>query len=164
MDDSEWMVMPMPASEKDGLIYNTVNAPYSYSITSSSENKDAAWLLIQYMTDSEKQAEYCELTGEIPIKRDAEDLEYYGEDGYYGVFLTQLNSSDLAVPASIGPFDYTDLHQGLLHEEIQSYLLGDVDAETALNTICDALQERMDEYLEENPDAEIETALTIETE
>lgn len=161
MDDSEWMVMPMPTSDKDGIIYNTMNAPYAYSISGNSENPDASWLLIQYMTSAENQAEYCQLTGEIPIKNDASDLDYYSADGYYGVFLQQMNDETLAVPTTFGSFDYTDLHQGLFHEEIQSYLLGDEDAATALNNICDALQERMDEYMAENPDAEIEVALTM---
>ena len=161
MDDSEWMVMPMPTSDKDGIIYNTINAPYAYTISGDSENPDAAWLLIQYMTDSSNQAEYCQTTGEIPIKKDASDLDYYSEDGYYGVFLQEMNDDTLAVPTTFGPFDYTDLHQGLFHEEIQSYLLGDETAEEALGNICDALQERMDEYMADNPDAEVEVALTM---
>lgn len=161
MDDSEWMVMPMPTSEKDGIIYNTVNAPYAYSISGNSKNPDASWKLIEFLTSAENQAEYCQLTGEIPIKKEASGLDYYSEDGYYGVFLQQMNDPTLAVPTSFGTFDFTDLHQGLFHEEIQSYLLGDESAADALNNICTALQERMDAYMEENPDAGIETALTM---
>lgn len=161
MEDDQWMVMPMPSSTKDGVIYNTMNAPYSYTISGNAENPDAAWLLIQYMTSAENQAEYCQLTGEIPIKKDASDLEMYSEDGYYGVFLQQMNDENVAVPATFGPFDYTDLHQGLFHEEIQSYLLGDEEAADALANICEPLQERMTEYLEENQDAKVETALTM---
>ena len=161
MDDDQWMVMPFPVSAKDGICYNTMNAPYAYSMSNFCENKDAAWELISYMTTAEKQADYCVLTGQIPIKKEASDLDYYSLDGYYGTFLNQMNQTNVAIPATYGPFDYTDLHQGLLHEEVQSYLLGDVTAEEALNTICDALQERMDEYLAENPDAEIETALFV---
>ena len=97
----------------------------------------------------------------IPIKKAASDLELYSEDGYYGVFLQQLNDPNVAVPTSFGTFDFTDLHQGLFHEEMQSYLLGDQSAEDALTNICDALQERMDEYMEEYPDAGIEVALTM---
>ena len=161
MDDSEWTVMPMPTSEKDGKIYNTINAPYSYSMSANSKNKGAAWELMQYLTSAENQADYCETTGEIPIKKDASNLDYYSEDGYYGVFIQEMNDPTLAVPATYGAFDYTDLHQNLFHVEIQSYLLGDEDAATALKNICDALQEREDEYKTENPDSEIETALTM---
>ena len=161
MEDGTWMVMPMPKSTKDGVIYNTMNAPYAYAVSNQKGNKDAAWALIEYMTASENQAEYCQMTGEIPIKKDAAELDLYSEDGVYGAFLQQMNDPNVAVPATFGPFDYTELHQGLFHEEIQSYLLGDQDAKTALDNICNALQERMDEYMAENPDAEVETALTI---
>ena len=161
MEEGTWMVMPMPKSTKDGKIYNTINAPYAYAVSDQQGHKDAAWALIEYMVASENQAEYCQLTGQIPIKKDASELELYSEDGVYGTFLKQMNDPNVAVPATFGPFDYTELHQGLFHEEIQSYLLGDQDAKTALDNICNALQERMDEYMAENPDAEVETALTM---
>jgi len=54
------------------------------------------------------------------------------------------------------------MHQGMMHEEIQKYLLGDEDAETALDTIADELETRMKNYLKENPDAKVETALTMD--
>ena len=73
-----------------------------------------------------------------------------------------MNDPNLAVPTTFGPFDYTDLHQGMFHEEIQSYLLGDIDAETALTTITDELQTRMKAYMEEHPDTIVETALTLQ--
>lgn len=75
--------------------------------------------------------------------------------------MEQMNDPDLAVPTTFGPFDYTDLHQGMFHEEIQKYLLGDEDAETALTTITDELQSRMKQFIEENPDTKVETALTL---
>ena len=161
MKDSEWTVMPMPTSEKDNKIYNTMNAPYSYAMSSNSKHKDAAWELLEYMTSSKKQADYCKLTGEIPIKKDAANLDYYSSKGYYGVFLQQMNDANLAVPASYGAFDYTDLHQGMFHEEIQSYLLGDEDASTALKKITAELQKREDQYRKDNPKSTVETALTM---
>lgn len=76
--------------------------------------------------------------------------------------LCSLIDPDLVVPATMGAFDYTDMHQGMMHEEIQKYLLGDEDAETALDTIADELETRMKNYLKENPDAKVETALTMD--
>ena len=73
-----------------------------------------------------------------------------------------MNDPDLAVPTTFGPYDYTDLHQGMFHEEIQKYLLGDEDAKTALTTITDEMQTRMTAFLEENPDTIVETALTLQ--
>ena len=161
MEEGTWGVMPMPKSTKDGKIYNTINAPYAYSISGNSENPDEAWKLIEFMTNAENNFEYCKLTGEIPIKKDVENDDTYGTDGPYAAFVEQMNDPDLAVPTTFGPFDYTDLHQGMFHEEIQKYLLGDEDAETALTTITDELQSRMKQFIEENPDTKVETALTL---
>lgn len=154
MSDDQWMVMPVPKSEKDGKLYNLINGSYSLSISSNSENPDAAWKLIEFLNRTDNSSEYCRLSGLIPIKKDAAEDEMYGEGGPYYTFTMQLNDPDLVVPATMGAFDYTDMHQGMMHEEIQKYLLGDEDAETALDTIADELETRMKNYLKENPDAE----------
>lgn len=161
MDESTWTVMPMPKSSKDGKIYNTINAPYSYAISGNSTDPDASWQLIEFMSRSENSIEYCKLTGQIPIKKDVEGDATYGLEGPYAAFVAQMNNPDLAVPTTFGPFDYTDLHQGLFHEEIQKYLLGDKDAKAALYAITDELQLRMTTYLNENPDTVIETSLML---
>ena len=162
MEDDQWMVMPVPTSEKDGKLYNLINGSYSLSISANSENPDAAWKLIEFLSRTDNSSQFCQLSGLIPIKKDAMENELYGENGPYYTFTMQLNADNLAVPATIGAFNYTDLHQGMMHEEIQSYLLGDTDAQTALYTIADELESRMKTYLEENPDASVETALTME--
>ena len=162
MSDDQWMVMPVPKSEKDGKLYNLINGSYSLSISSNSENPDAAWKLIEFLNRTDNSSEYCRLSGLIPIKKDAAEDEMYGEGGPYYTFTMQLNDPDLVVPATMGAFDYTDMHQGMMHEEIQKYLLGDEDAETALDTIADELETRMKNYLKENPDAKVETALTMD--
>lgn len=162
MSDDQWMVMPMPKSTADGKIYNTINAPYSYAISGNSKNPDASWQLIEFMSRPENNIEYCKLTGQIPIKKDVENDETYGVNGPYATFVQQLNDPDLAVPTTFGPFDYTDLHQGMFHEEIQKYLLGNQDAKKTLDTITGELQTRMDAYLTENPDSVIEAALKLQ--
>ena len=162
MKDDEWMVMPVPKSDKDGKLYNLTNTSYAYSISAHSKNPDASWKLIEFLTRTDNSTEYCKLSGLIPIKKDAAEDEMYGKGGPYYTFTQQLNDPDLVVPATMGAFDFTDLHQGMLHEEVQKYLLGDVDAKTALYTIADELESRMKEYLKENPDAKVETALSME--
>lgn len=155
MEDGTWMVMPMPKSN-DGKIYNTVNAPYSYSISTHSKNPDAAWQLIEFLTRPDNNIEYCKMGGLIPIKKDVAGDATYGEDGPYATFVKQLNDPALVVPCAFGPFDYTDMHQGMMHEEMQKYLLGQQDASTSLTNITSELEKRMKEYLAANPDAAVE--------
>lgn len=53
------------------------------------------------------------------------------------------------------------MHQGMLHEEVQKYLLGKEPAETALSKITNELQKRMKQYLKDNPKATVETPKAI---
>lgn len=69
MSDDQWMVMPVPKSEKDGKLYNLINGSYSLSISSNSENPDAAWKLIEFLNRTDNSSEYCRLSGLIPIKK-----------------------------------------------------------------------------------------------
>jgi len=156
MQDEQWMVMPMPASDVDGKIYNTINSPYAYSISANSQNPDAAWELIQFLTRPDNNIEYCKLTGLIPIKKDVGDDPFYGPDGYYATFMQQLNDPRLVVPCAFGPFSYTDMHQGMMHEEMQKYLLGQQDAQTALGYVAGELESRMKQFLADNPGSAVE--------
>lgn len=150
MEDGTWMVMPIPTAV-DGKIYNMTNAPYAYTISSQSDNQDAAWQLLDFLSESENNIAYCEMGGMIPIKKDAAEDPKFGEDGPMGVFIQQLNDPNLVVPATFGQFDSTDISNGLMYEESQKYLLGQQSAEEALNNICTELEKRMKEYLVENP-------------
>jgi multiple sugar transport system substrate-binding protein len=73
----------------------------------------------------------------------------------------QLNDPNLVVPCSYGAFDYTDMHQGMLHEEVQKYLLGKESAEDSLGKITGELQKRMQKYLKDNPKATVETPKSL---
>lgn len=156
MEDDQWMVMPMPKSDKDGKIYNTVNSPYAYSISSTSKNKEASWKLIEFLTRPDNNIEYCKLTGLIPIKTAVGNDPFYGPNGPYATFVQQLNDPDMVVPVAFGPFNYTDMHQGAFHEEMQKYLLGKQSAETSLFNVSNELERRMKAYLAENPGSSVE--------
>lgn len=162
MEDGTWTVMPMPRSDKDGKIYNQVSCGYSYAITSSSKAPDKANDLIQFMNRPENHLEYCKTAGQLPVVKACESDPYFGEDGPYAAFIYQLNSPDLVVPATFGPFETTDLQQGPMIEEIQKYLMGEQSAQEALDSFCNVMDERMKEYLKENEGAQIEEPRTMQ--
>lgn len=161
MQPEQWTVMPMPKSTVDGKIYNAVNSPYAYSISDDSKNPEASWKLIEFLTRSDNNIEYCKMNGLIPIKKDVSNDPTYGEDGPYSAFVKQLNDPALVVPTSYGAFDVTDMHQGMLHEEVQKYLLGQQSAEDALGNISTELEKRMKQYLADNPGSVVETPKTL---
>lgn len=161
MKPEQWMVMPMPKSTVDGKIYNTINSPYAYSVSSDGKNPDTSWKLIDFLTRSDNNIEYCKMNGLIPIKKDVASDPTYGVDGPYSAFVKQLNDPNLVVPTTYGAFDFTDMHQGMLHEEVQKYLLGQQTSEDALNNISKELQTRMQKYLADNAGSVVETPKTL---
>lgn len=161
MKPEQWGVMPMPVSTVDGKRLNTVNSPYAYTVSGHSKNPAAAFQLIEYLTRPDNNSEFCKLSGLIPIKRAVGDDPLYAKDGPYAAFVKQVDDPTLVIPPTFGPFNFTDLHQGMFHEEVQLYLLGRQSAEDALNHIAGELTKRMKEYLAENPGSVVETPKSL---
>ena len=162
MDPETWGVLPMPVSTVDGSIMNTAGSPYSYTVAKTSEHPDEAIQLIDFLARPDNNIEYCKMGGLLPIKSDVGDDDTYGADGLYAPFLEQLNDPNFVVPPMYGPFNYTDLHQDVLHTELQRVLLGDQTAEEFLNTIGTELETRMKTYLEENEGSAVEAPQTMQ--
>ncbi len=156
MEDGEWAVLPIPASNKDGNIYaGGVGVAYPYGISTDSENPDAAWQLIETLSSVENSLEYAKVQGALPTRVEVANDPYFSEDSVYGGFIKQLNDPNMKRVQEYGPFDISDLHSTTLHEEVQKYLLETQDAQTALNNICTPLEERMKDYMAENPDYKV---------
>lgn len=162
LDDSQWGVLPMPVSTVDGKMMNTAGSPYAYTIAKTSEHPEEALQLIDFLVRADNNIEYCKMGGLIPIKKDMGDDTTYGEGGQYSVFLDELNDPNFTVPPMYGPFNYTDLHQDMLHTEFQKYLLGKQTAEEFLNTIGGELESRMKQYLADNEGATIESPKSMQ--
>jgi len=162
MEDDQWGVMPLPVSSVDGKRLNNVNSPYSYSISSHSGNPDVAFKLVEYLSRPDNSIEYCKLTGQIPVMKDTGGDPLYGPDGPFAAFMRQLNDPALTIPVLYPPFEFMDMHQGMLHEEVQKYLLGRQSAEDVIRNISMEMSTRMKAYLADNPGAVVETPKTLQ--
>ncbi len=162
MEPEQWGVLPMPVSTEDGMLLNTAGSPYSYTVSKTSENSEAAIELIDFLSRPENNIEYCKMGGLIPVKSDVGDDDTYGPDGQYAPFLAQLNDPNFVVPPTYGQFNYTDLHQDTFHAEFQKVLLEQQTSEEFLNVIGDELTTRMKAYLEENEGAVVESPKTMQ--
>jgi len=158
MDESQWGVLPYPTAD-DGYVYNSAGYSYAYAVSGHSEHPEESKQLITYLCNAENNMEYCKIAGMVPIRNDVEDDPMFGVDGPYGGFLVQLDYENLAFGTGYGAFDYTDMHQDMMHTEIQKYLLGQQSAKDALFNVCEELQARMKQYLADNPDVTVEVPL-----
>lgn len=161
MEPSQWGVLPMPVSTIDGKLLNTAGSPYSYTIAKTSKHQEDAMKLVDYLVRPDNNIEYCKMGGLIPVKKAVENDPLYGTDGPFAAFVAQLNDPHFAVPPYYGPFDYTDLHQGMLHNELQKVLLDQQTAKDMLDHFDKELTARMKKYLADNEGATIDTPKTM---
>ena len=161
MSDDEWGVLPVPVCKDGTRIIRTSN-PYSYVVSSQTKNKEAAIELIDFLSRTDNNMQYCLQTGAIPVKADVGDDENYGEDGIYAPFVAQLNQQDAIFPTNYGPFDVTDLHQETLHVEMQKCLLGEQTEQETLDILSNELSSRMKKHLEENPGSKVPEPIVIQ--
>ena len=108
------------------------------------------------MSNAENNLNYCKIAGMVPIRNDVEDDPMFGQEGPYSGFIRQLDLDNLAFGTSYGAFDYADMHQGMMHLEIQKYLVGEQSAKDVLFNIGTELERRMKQYLKVHPGTKVE--------
>jgi len=82
-----WMTMPLPGPDGPGA---SVAGGTSFVIFSGSKHKDAAWKWIGYLSQSDVQARFHAMTGDLPPRRSAWNSEALKNDLYARAFRDQL--------------------------------------------------------------------------
>ena len=82
-----WMTMPLPGPDGPGA---SIAGGTSFVIFSGSKRKDAAWKWIAYLSQSELQARFHAMTGDLPPRRSAWNGDALKDDPYAAAFRDQL--------------------------------------------------------------------------
>ena len=82
-----WMTMPLPGPDGPGA---SIAGGSSLVIFRQSEHKQAAWLLLEYLSSAETQARFQALTGDLPPRRAVWQLPRLAADPYARAFRDQL--------------------------------------------------------------------------
>jgi multiple sugar transport system substrate-binding protein len=83
----DWMTMPLPGPAGPGA---SVAGGTALVVFSASRHKDAAWKLIQYLSDPQVQARFHGLTGDLPPRRSPWKTPALANDPYARAFRDQL--------------------------------------------------------------------------
>lgn len=113
----------------EGIGITIVNG-FNLYIPENSNNKDAAWKLVEFVGRPENSGR---LTTTLPARKSAFELERYS-DPLLGPFIEQMDSG------KAGP-TYTNWSQmqAEIYSQIQQVLLNNKDISTALNDMCTAV-------------------------
>lgn len=87
----DWSTAPLPGPEGPGV---SIAGGASLAIFRRSENKDAAWKLIQYLSRPETQLRFFKLTGDLPPRRSVWRAPLLAEDPHAAAFKDQLERTE----------------------------------------------------------------------
>ena len=87
----KWMTAPLPGPDpgKPGV---SLAGGSSLAIAASSTNKNAAWRLVEFLSEPAQQLTFYKLTGDLPAQRSAWDDTALAHNQYARAFFDQLNA------------------------------------------------------------------------
>ncbi|MGH3090050.1 MAG: ABC transporter substrate-binding protein [Rubrobacteraceae bacterium] len=133
-------VAPIPAGGPDNDTFSTLGG-WNFSINAATDNPDAAWTFIQWMTAPEQLKEFALKTARIPPRQELlEDQEILDT---LPVVRLGKEAIDRTRPRPVSPF-YSDLSLEM-SEVFTTNLRGDVEPEQAVAN----LQSEMEEIIEQ---------------
>jgi multiple sugar transport system substrate-binding protein len=90
--EGKWSTAPMPAPDGQPYPGTSLAGGGSLAIFERSQQKEAAWKLIEFLTRPRQQVRFFELTGNLPARRSAWDAPVVSRDRELAAFRTQLEN------------------------------------------------------------------------
>jgi len=133
----DWMTAPLPGPDGPGA---STAGGSSLVIFRSSKHTQAAWRLIEYLSEPAVQIRFHQLTGDLPPRRTAWRDGHLADDVYAKAFLDQL---ERAKPAPKVPeWERIANAMQLMAEQVVSGHIGIDDATRELDREVDAILEK----------------------
>lgn len=108
--------------------YATVIGGENFGVCVGSEARDACVKFLQYMQTAQKNADWCEIAGKLPVRSDAAELkEFWTADPRYAIFTDAMNYS---VPR--GPHEEWPTISKAIYSAEQAALIGEKTPEEAM--------------------------------
>ena len=121
----EYAYVPMPKSANGAQA--SVIGGENFGVCTGAADRDACIAFLEYMMTAQNNADWCEMSGKLPVRGDAVPLkDFWTEDPRYKVFNDSMN---FAVPR--GPHPQWPTISEALYTAEQAVLLGEKDAATA---------------------------------
>ena len=154
MEDGTWGVLSMPYDNKGIGIQGGINCTYSYALNAASENIEGCIGLMEFLYEPDRNAEYCVMMGEIPVRLDAVENENFAADGPLGEFVKALDNPDVVLGGQLTGMNETEWagYTYDLGAEMQMYLLGEITFDDLMAGMQEFHQTAITKFLAENPD------------
>jgi multiple sugar transport system substrate-binding protein len=133
----DWMTMPLPGPDGPGA---SVAGGATFVVFKHSQHKDAAWKLIQFLSDPQMQARFHGLTGNLPSRRSPWKTAALANDPYARAFRDQLERARAAPKVPEWERIATEIR--LVAEELANGRLTVDQAATEMDRRADAILEK----------------------
>ncbi|NLJ25568.1 MAG: ABC transporter substrate-binding protein [Firmicutes bacterium] len=111
-----------------GKQYASVIGGENFGVTTASKAKDACVDFLKFMQSAKNNAQWCEIAGKLPVRRDAIDhADFLTEDERYVVFTEGMNYA-----VARGPHEEWPIISEALYSAIQAALIGAKAPEQAI--------------------------------
>lgn len=135
----EYAYTPVPANDNGAQA--TVIGGENFGVCAGSEYKKECVDFLKWMHSKEKNADWCERSGKLPVRGDsAESRDIWNKDARFKVF---TDSMEFAVAR--GPHESWPNISEALYTAEQAVLLGEKDAQTAAKDAAAAIKPILDE-------------------
>jgi len=137
-DNCEIVALPMPVGKTSGSIAGGT----ALGISAGSNNKEAAWTFIDFMTSDESLNYWCEQFQQVSPLTSVSDSDYYQTQDYL-VYAAQLSD-----PGTIVANHYVDSDSlnSIMRNYLQAAYLHQMTAQEALDAAAAEWDEILDEY------------------
>lgn len=145
-DLSKFKMLPYPKSVKGTQVHPAV-LPGAFPMFKDSKNKDAAWKLIEFISEKTQNNEYAKLIAEIPLNSENLDEPWLKEREYMVAGAELINSPDTHV-YTMPHFlpEYTTSYSNYVEPNIQKVMLNNMTAQEMLDDWATNLEKAMSDY------------------
>ena len=133
----DWMTAPLPGPDGPGA---SIAGGASLAIFARSEQKDAAWKLIEYLQRPEVQLRFFELTGDLPPRRDVWNAPLLADDRYAAAFREQLER--VKAPPAVPEWERIGQQRRIVGERAVAGQLTPEQFRAVLDSDVDAMLEK----------------------
>lgn len=133
---------PLPKDKENATVIGGEN----FGVCVGSEARDACVEFLKYMMSAQNNADWCEIAGKIPVRRDAALLkDFWTKDERYAVFTDSMNFA-----VARGPHEEWPTISKAIYTAMQGALMGEKAPEDALKEAASVV----DPIIAEKPIAE----------
>ena len=137
-DNYEIVALPMPT----GVTSGSLAGGTALGMSSKSDNKEAAWRFIEFMTSDDSLNYWCEQFGQVSPLCETADTDYYNTQDY------KMKLQQLRDPGTIVAKHYpdSDALNSIMRGYIQAVYMGEMEPMAALNAMAEEWNVILDEY------------------